>query len=54
MVNLGFEELSNLWNVLGGTYLPSAVYKVRLLRVQAAEAIKAPEITTVGLQLVRP
>lgn len=55
MVNLGFEELNNLWSVLGGTYLPSAVYKVRLLRVESAEpAIAAPEITTVGLQLVRP
>lgn len=53
MVNLGFEELNNLWSVLGGTYLPSAVYKVRLVRVQGTDAIHAPEITTIGLQLVR-
>lgn len=53
MVNLGFEELNNLWSVLGGTYLPSAVYKVRLLRIQGSAAIAAPEITTIGLELVR-
>jgi hypothetical protein len=53
MVNLTFEGLNNLWSVLGGTYLPSVVYKVRLLRVQAADAIAAPEITTIGLHLVR-
>jgi hypothetical protein len=54
MVNLGFEELNNLWGVLGGTYLPSVLYKVRLLRVQAADAVDAPQITTIGLQVVRP
>jgi hypothetical protein len=53
MVNLGLEELNNLWSVVGGTYLPSVVYKVRLLRIQAAEAMAAPEITTIGLQLVQ-
>lgn len=53
MVNLGFEELNNLWSVLGGTYLPSAVYKVRLVRIQGATAMEAPEITAIGLQLVR-
>lgn len=52
MVNAGFEELNNLWSVLGGTYLPSVIYKVRLVRVQGADAIDAPPITTIGLQLV--
>jgi hypothetical protein len=54
MVNLSFEELNNLWSVLGGTYLPSAVYKVRLVKVEAGARIAAPEITTIGLKLVRP
>ena len=54
MVNLGFEELNNLWSVLGGTYLPSAVYKVRLVRIEAGQKAEAPEITTIGLKLVRP
>lgn len=54
MVNLSFEELNNLWSVLGGTYLPSAVYKVRLVKVEAGDRVEAPEITTIGLKLVQP
>lgn len=54
MVNLSFEESNNLWSVLGGTYLPSVVYKVRLVKVEAGDRIEAPEITTIGLKLVRP
>jgi hypothetical protein len=53
MVNTSFEELNNLWSVLGGTYLPSAVYKVRLVRIEGGQRIEAPEITTIGLKLVR-
>lgn len=53
MVNLSFEELNNLWSVLGGTYLPSAVYKVRLVRVEGSQRVEASEITTIGLTLVK-
>ena len=53
MVNLTFEELNNLWSVLGGTYLPSAVYKVRLVKVDADQAVAAPEISTIDLKLVQ-
>lgn len=53
MVNLSFEELNNLWSVLGGTYLPSAVYKVRLVRIEGAQKVEAPEISTIGLTLMR-
>lgn len=34
MHNIGFENLNNLWTVLGGKYLPSVLYKVRLVAVQ--------------------
>ena len=34
--NIGFENLNNLWTVLGGRYLPSVMYKARLLMYQAA------------------
>jgi len=54
LVNLTFEELNNLWSVLGGTYLPSAVYKVRLVRIEGSQKVDASEITTIGLKLVRP
>lgn len=54
MVNMNFEELNNLWGVLGGAYFPSVVYKVRLVKVQAADVAAAPEITTIELDtLVR-
>jgi Pvc16 N-terminal domain len=49
MVNLNFEELNNLWGVLGGTYLPSAIYKVRLVKIQLQQDMAAPEVTTIQL-----
>jgi hypothetical protein len=52
MVNMNFEELNNLWGVLGGAYFPSVVYKVRLVKVQAAGATDAPEITDIELETV--
>jgi len=49
MVNMNFEELNNLWGVLGGAYFPSVVYKVRMLKVQLDATSPAPEITTIQL-----
>jgi hypothetical protein len=34
--NIGFENLNNLWTVLGGKYLPSVMYKARVLMYQAS------------------
>lgn len=34
MVSLDFQALNNLWSNLGGKYLPSALYKVRMISVQ--------------------
>ncbi len=33
--NLEIAELANLWGVLGGKYLPSVLYKVRMVTVDA-------------------
>ncbi len=52
MVNMNFEELNNLWGVLGGAYFPSVVYKVRLVKVQLDATTTAPEITTIELDSV--
>jgi hypothetical protein len=30
-VNLDFQELSNVWGLLGLKYMPSAIYKLKLL-----------------------
>ncbi|NLE61578.1 MAG: DUF4255 domain-containing protein [Planctomycetes bacterium] len=45
--DLNLEQLSYLWGILGGAYLPSALYKVRMIRVQADTAAAAPEITSI-------
>lgn len=52
MVNMNFEELNNLWGVLGGAYFPSVVYKVRMVKVQLDSATTAPEITTIELDTI--
>lgn len=34
-VNLSFNELSNLWSISGGSYLPSVLCKIRMLPVDS-------------------
>lgn len=45
--NLNVEQLNHFWGILGGSYLPSVLYKVRVIKVQRDESIAAPEITTI-------
>ena len=35
--NLGLQELSHLWGVLGGKYLPSVLYKMRMISVDSGD-----------------
>lgn len=35
--NLDITELSNLWGILSGRYMPSVLYKVRMLTLDAGE-----------------
>jgi hypothetical protein len=44
------EALNHLWGVLGGAYFPSAVYKVRLVRIQRDVSLAGPEITTIQVE----
>jgi uncharacterized protein DUF4255 len=37
--NLSIQDLSNLWGSLGGKYLPSILYKVRMVTFDAAEIV---------------
>jgi hypothetical protein len=32
LVSMEFDELSQMWGILGGTYLPSCVYSLRIVR----------------------
>lgn len=50
MVNMNFEELNNLWGVLGGSYFPSVVYKVRMVKVQSTTVKPAPEFKILTLK----
>jgi hypothetical protein len=50
--NLNFEQLNHLWGVLGGTYLPAVLYKVRMIEVQADESIAGPEVTTIQVDTI--
>jgi hypothetical protein len=34
LVNLNIHEINNVWSILGAKYMPSVVYKVRMLVVQ--------------------
>lgn len=44
--NLGITDLSNLWGILGGKYVPSILYKVRMVTFDAHEVIgQTPVIT---------
>ena len=42
--NIGFENLNNLWTVMGGKYLPSVMYKARLAIIQSDPSEVAPVI----------
>jgi len=50
--NMNFEALNNLWGVMGGAYFPSVIYKVRMVRIQTAPQIPAPEILTFDVDAV--
>lgn len=45
--NIGFENLNNLWTVLGGRYLPSVIYKARILRYQSSPPISGSAIVDI-------
>ncbi|MCG2584151.1 DUF4255 domain-containing protein [Massilia sp. TS11] len=52
IVSLSLAELSTLWAVLGNNYLPSAVYKLRMITVQNAWTINAiPTVQTPAASL---
>ncbi len=38
LFSLNFEQINHLWSILGGKYVPSVLYKMRLLPIQAGKA----------------
>lgn len=49
LYSTSFEELNQIWSVLGGKYTPSALYKLRLVPIQAAPETGASIVKTVRL-----
>jgi hypothetical protein len=48
LVNLNLEQLHHLWSMLGGKYIPSVVYKMRMVAIdEALESTEAPWITQI-------
>ena len=47
--NLTFAELSDLLRMVGGTYVPSIVYRVRLAKAPPVSSPAVPELTTIQL-----
>ncbi len=51
LVNLDFQALNNLWSNLGGKYLPSVVYKARMLTIQEGWLLdQVPAIEGIGVE----
>ena len=46
IVNQSFQEQSNLWSTLGAKYMPSILYKVRMIKVD--ENMLGPETIEIG------
>lgn len=42
--DLGLTDLTNIWGMLGGHYLPSLMYRVRLLRIDAGALQAQPPL----------
>ena len=49
LYSTSFEELNQLWSVMGGKYIPSVVYKMRLAVIQNADPQGAGIITEINL-----
>jgi hypothetical protein len=51
LVSLKFSELNQLWSVLGSKYLPSVLYKMRLIMIQTDEKTEKEIIKKAKIKL---
>ena len=50
MVNLDLQTLGHVWGVLGGRYVPSAMYKIRIVTIDDAWLAEVvPEVTGISV-----
>ncbi|MDX2285978.1 MAG: DUF4255 domain-containing protein [Bacteroidia bacterium] len=45
--SMGFDQLNQLWGVLGGKYIPSVVYKMRLVMIQERDPQEASVVRAI-------
>jgi len=48
LYSMGFEELSQLWGIMGGKYIPSVMYKMRMAMIQEAASSDSRPIEAIG------
>lgn len=47
-----FEELNNVWGILGGRQLPSVIYRIQLIQIEQDKILESSElITRIGGEL---
>ncbi|MBL7813107.1 MAG: DUF4255 domain-containing protein [Bacteroidetes bacterium] len=52
MFSFTFEQMHNFWSLVGASYMPSVLYKVRMLTIQENELTPPPGVVeTIGLNL---
>ena len=52
LVNLSIHEINNVWSILGAKYMPSVVYKVRMLVVQENWVVeRIPAVSGTGTRV---
>ena len=49
LINMNMEQLHHLWAMLGGKYLPSVAYKMRMVMIDEAKESPAPLISQIVL-----
>jgi hypothetical protein len=50
MMSMNFEQVNHLWGTLGGKYLPSVLYKVRLVAIEDdTPGLEGPAITDIAI-----
>ena len=42
----GFEELNNVWGILGGRQLPSVIYRIQLIEIEQNKTLSSSEVIT--------
>ncbi len=48
LYSMSFEELNHVWSYMGGKYVPSVMYKMRMIAIQEAEESEAGIIRSMG------